>query len=207
MSKNYFFDILKARLFLLRENCVTLICYWTNFSFAKQDIQLLYNYFWKSPYRIAREYSGEPYGETPLTTMDTIAKEANISSADIVYELGCGRGRSCFWLAAFIGCRVVGIEYVPEFVAKAKKIKAPLVMFLRENYFESDLEPATLIYLYGTLLSDADIRQACKKFRTLKKGTKIITISYPLSDGFTLLKQFQVQFPWGKTTAYLQEVR
>ena len=206
MSNNDFFEVLKARLFLLKENCWTVIRYWWHPRFAKRDIQLLMRYFWKSPYRIARECTGEPYGETPLSMMDTIAKKAGITASDVVYELGCGRGRACFWLASFIGCKVVGIEYVPKLVEKAKKIHCPLVTFLCEDYLEADLSEATVIYLYGTLLSDATVRKIAEKFRGLKKGTKIVTISYPLTDGFHLVKKFDVQFPWGTTSCYIQEV-
>ena len=46
-----------------------------------------------------------------------------------------------------------------------------------------------------------------KKMKTLPKGAKVVTISYPLSSQeenfFRLYKSFEVSFPWGSTNAYL----
>ncbi len=61
--------------------------------------------------------------ETPLTSLEVIARECQLSVRDVVFELGCGRGRTCFWLNQFIGCAVIGIDYVPAFIEKALKVK------------------------------------------------------------------------------------
>ena len=66
------------------------------------------------------EKNVDTFGETPLTTMDVISQECGIKSSDIFYELGSGRARTCFWLHAFIGCRVYGVEYLPAFVKIAQ---------------------------------------------------------------------------------------
>jgi len=188
----------------------TFFKYWRNFSFAKIDAALLSSYFWESPYRIARRESDEPYGETPLVTMEKIAERAKINKEDVVYELGAGRGRTCFWLACFRGCKVVGIEYNEVFVEKAKRVKYPRVAFINQDYLLVDMTPATVIYLYGTLLEEKEIFELCKRWRGLKKGTRIVTISYPLQEYvaeplFRLIEEFEVEFQWGRTSAYLQE--
>lgn len=203
-----------ARWFTLKDFTKTIFYFWRNPKFALVDWALLSSYFFQSPYRIARKFSsdGTPYGETPLVVMQQIAEIAGITVEDHVYELGSGRGRACFWLALYLGCKTVGIEYVPHFVAKANAIATLFgvknVTFRLEDMCKTDFRDATVIYLFGTCLKDAEIKKLIKAFSELKKGTKIITISYPLTEysrdsTLALIKEFDVTFPWGITTAYL----
>ncbi len=210
---------LLIRWFNLKDFLYTAFHYWTNIRFARVDLTLLLSYFLKSPYRIAREFEetrseeAAPYGETPLRTLHWIVESAGITSQDRVYELGCGRGRSCFWMAVWLGCPTVGIEYVPQFVYKAERIaqyfQVSNVEFRAEDMLKADLTPATVVYLYGTCLSDTQIRLLIAKFKKLSAGTKIITISYPLEDYtrerlFIIEKVIDVQYAWGHTQAYIQ---
>ena len=109
--------------------------YYRNIPFAKSDGSLVSMYLFDNPFSISKRYfvhcsnSDEyTYGETPLTTFEQIAKEARITPQDYVYELGSGRGRTCFWLKNYIGCQVVGVEIVPDFVVRAKRIQRRLVL-------------------------------------------------------------------------------
>src|SRR5262245_59889016 len=107
--------------------------YYSNTSFLKADISLMLMYLFHNPFTISKRFlmkRGEEniyaYGETPLTTMEKIAHEIQITAQDCVFELGYGRGRTCFWLNSFIGCRVVGIEFIPDFIERANRIKKKL---------------------------------------------------------------------------------
>lgn len=194
--------------------------YLKSWSFCKQDLALLLLYTANSPFTISKKFllsKGEKevytYGETDLTTLEKIAKTCQLSSTDTVYELGSGRGRGCFWLKAFIGCKVVGIEFIPEFVENAKLVKERFhvenVDFRLENMMETDFSDATVIYLYGTCLDTASINQLVKKFSALPSGTKILTVSYPLTiytsePIFEVMRCFQIEFPWGTTDLFFQ---
>ncbi len=194
--------------------------YYGNAEFRKIDLALVTNYLFDNPYTESRRFSllqGEEniytYGETPLTTLETIAKKCDISSRDFVYELGCGRGRSCFWLHSFVKCRVVGIEYNPRFCGKAqaivRKFSMPQIEFRCEDFLESDFTDATVIYLYGTCLSDNFLMKLTDKLKSLPTDTKVITVSYPLDDYtyeplFEMVDAFDVPFTWGTTTVYYQ---
>ena len=167
--------------------------YYRKLSFLKIDSSLLLSYLFANPFRISRLFlqtRGEEniymYGETPLTTMDYISQQCGLKQNDRVFELGCGRGRSCFWLNQWIGCSVVGIDFVPDFISKAERVRARYhldsIEFRLENLFESNLSGATAIYLYGTCYSDQEIITLIKRFEELPKGTKIITVSYSLLD-------------------------
>lgn len=192
--------------------------YYRNLTFCKLDLSLLATYAFHSPFAISKRYlmeKGEKkvhaYGETPLTSLEEIVKECRITAKDTVFELGSGRGRTCFWLHCFVGCRVVGIEYVPLFVERAKMVcdrfKVPNIEFRLQDMTQLDTTGATVIYLYGTCLEDEVIERLVTKFKTMPSGTKIITVSYPLTDyaskDFEVLKCFPVHYPWGTADVYL----
>lgn len=194
--------------------------YYRKIPFAKIDGSLILMYLFDNPFSISRRYfmhrsnSDEyTYGETPLTTFEQIAKEARISPQDTVYELGCGRGRVCFWLRSFVGCKVVGVEIVPDFVVRAKRIQRKLgvegVEFKTEDFLKTDFKNASVIYLYGTCLEDNTIKELIKHFKGLAQGTRIITVSYSLSDYtdqplFETMKKFPARFTWGEGDVYIQ---
>ncbi len=194
--------------------------YYVNWSFFKIDSYLIFSYLFNDPFTINKNFlvhRGERdvyvYGETPLTTLDYIARECRLSSCDTVFELGCGRGRTCFWLNQLIGCQVVGIDFVPEYIEKANQIKEVFnlmgVEFREGDILQSDLRGATVIYLYGTCYSDIFIKTLIRRFEQLPRGTKIITVSYALSDYtsrplFETMKRLPAKFTWGEADVYLQ---
>lgn len=194
--------------------------YYPNWKFAKTDFFLITSYLFNNPYMLSKEFlkkRGEKevylYGETPLTTMDLIAKECRIKEIDHVFDLGCGRGRNCFWLNSFIKCHVTGIDQVSQFIEKANVVKKRFnldsIEFRNEDIIHADFTNATVLYLYGTCLEDKTIFSLIKKFQSLPSGTKIITVSYPLSDyteteDFEIMKRFSAPFTWGEGNVYLQ---
>lgn len=193
--------------------------YYGCFSFMKIDLLLLLSYLFKNPYKISKDFLTEKgeqqvhaYGETPLTTLEMIAKECQIQGKDTVFELGSGRGRTCFWLHEFIGCRVVGIEYIGEFVERGNRIIDQLsvkgVSFRKESMEEADFSGGTVFYLYGTCLEEKTIKILIDKFAKLPVGTKIITVSYSLNvytdqPLFEVMKRFPAEFTWGRGDVYL----
>lgn len=193
--------------------------YYSDPAFLKIDLSLLLSYLFNNPFRISKRFlmgKGEKdvytYGETPLTALDFIANQCHLSMGDTVFELGCGRGRTCFWLNHFIGCQVVGVDYVPAFIERANRVKAKFhvqgVDFRLENFLETDLSGATVIYLYGTCYPAPFIKQLIKRLESLPRGTKVITVSYALADfqptSFEVSKCFSVSFTWGVADVYWQ---
>lgn len=209
---------IKSDIWELMEYIQVVFFYYHYKKFAQIDWYLIRSYFSESPHVISKTFmknKGESniyvYGETPLTTMDYIAKECGIKESDIVYELGCGRGRACFWLNAFIGCSVYGVEFIPSFVRIAQSVKKRYrihdVKFLCRDMMDVNLKDATVVYFYGTCMNDEALIGLCKNLAHLPQNSKIITISFPLSNysaAFKTIKTFLVKFPWGETSAYLQ---
>lgn len=188
-------------------------------AFRQQDLSLIRKYLFTNPFAISKAYllskgAEDPYlyGETPLTTLAKIVQECGINSTDSVYELGCGRARTCFWLANFVKCNVLGVEQIPTFIEKALEVKnrydVQNVSFYLGSYYDVSFKEATAIYLYGTCLDDSAIQRLLKKLSKMAFGAKVITVSYPLTDYetnplFDLIHTFEASFPWGETTLYL----
>jgi SAM-dependent methyltransferase len=175
-------------------------------------------YRFQNPFRMCRRFSeqrGEErvdaYGETPLPVYAQIARMAHLSQSDTVIEMGCGRGRGVFFLSHLLGCRVVGIDWVPAFIQNALAVARSLVpslpvSFQCEEMQYADLSRATAVYLYGTCLSDAQIAALIPRFEKMDAAARIITVSYPLSDyssRFHTIAQCTALFPWGDAEVYV----
>jgi len=198
----------------------TVAHYYTHARFAKIDSYLVFSYLLDSPFAVSKRFlsrKGEQdlytYGETPLTTLDYISKQCRLSPKDHIFELGCGRGRTCFWLREFLGSSVVGVDHVPGFIKRANEVTAKFkvegIAFRQEDLLQTDLQGATVIYLYGTCYAAPFIEALIERFLFLPKGTKIITVSYSLTEyakgnEFEILKRFPARFTWGTADVYLQ---
>lgn len=177
-------------------------------------------YLFDHPFSISKRFLKErgasdlyTYGETPYSTIALIARECNITEKDHFYDLGSGRGHLCFWLNAFTGCKATGIEEIPAFVERANKVKEKVgnkeVTFKLGNYQREELKEATVLYLFGSNLSEGAIKELIAHLKSVPKGTKIVTVSFPLGDYcspslFTLLKRFSAKYQWGTADIYLQ---
>lgn len=203
-----------------REYIKDVYSYYPIKNFAKIDLAVLKQYVFQSPFKISKKFlmqKGEEniyaYGETPLTTFDAIMRKVNLKKEDCLYELGSGRGRNCFWANVVIGCKTVGIEFVPQFVEKANKVKEQFGLkdleFRQEDMLQTQLKEATVVYLYGTCLGDDEITKLAENCAKVPAGTKIITVSYPLEDYlkddlFEVMHRFPAEFTWGEADVYVQ---
>jgi len=183
--------------------------------FAGIDLAFGFFSLFSNPYRTCRKFLQKKgkkeiyaYGETPLSTLEIIAKTCELKPEDTWMELGSGRGRGCFWIAHFIGCKTIGIEWIPSFIRLGSFLKSCFQMknlsFHLQNMEEADFRSATVIYLYGTCLETESLDKILQKMEALPTGARVISVSEPLANNhFVLQKEFDVQYPWGETKAYL----
>lgn len=144
------------------------------------------------------------YGETPLTSLAEITKQAELTSQDTFFDLGMGRGRGCLFVRKFAKCHVVGVEIIPEFIKHANQIKnffnIERLDFVQADIVDADFVGGTVFYIYGNFLDDKTLQKIAKKFNDLPQGTKIITVSFPITDytsKYEIIKCFPAHFPWG----------
>lgn len=182
--------------------------------FALLDLSFGLIALFSNPYRTCRKFLEKKgdlnpfYGETPPITLQRLASLANLTSSDHWIELGSGRGKGCFWISEFIGCRVTGIEWIPQFIHTSRFFQRLLrykqLDFQCQEMEKADFSKPAVVYLYGTCLLESQVDFLTQKLEALPQGSRILTISYPLSSKkFSLQKSIPVSFPWGITRAYL----
>ncbi len=189
--------------------------YSKNTLFCKLDRALKRAYFLQNPYQISRKFMTERneqevhvYGETPLTSLEIIAKKCGLSSNDHLIDLGCGRGRALFFLVSHFGCTGVGIDWVATFIQKAKNIAEEIgerrVTFHCKDLSECDLSDASVVYLAGTCMEESYIEAVLRATEKLKSGAKVISVSFPIdAPHLQLQEQFEVPFLWGPAVIFL----
>jgi len=109
--------------------------------------------------------------------VDKMLEVAAVSSADMVYDLGCGDGRVIVTAARRYGARGVGVEIHPQRVAEARSNARNagvehLVRFEQGDIFEVDVTPATVVALY--LFPDLNTRLV-PQLRRLRTGARIVS--------------------------------
>lgn len=125
-----------------------------------------------------------PYVPTPWVIVSDMLKLADITQADVVYDLGSGDGRLVIAAAKRYGARGLGIELQPDLVDLAR-IEAKRegvedrVRFRQADLFETDLKEATVVTLY--LLPRFVTRLVPKLRAELRPGSRIVSHDYPLA--------------------------
>ncbi len=126
-----------------------------------------------------------PYVPTPQPVVDEMLKMAQVTSSDVVYDLGCGDGRIVVTAAKKFGARGVGVDIDPERIRDSKQNaqKAGVTdrtRFVLGDLFEMDLRPATVVTLY--LLPSVNIKLRPKLFRELNPGTRVVSHDFDMDE-------------------------
>ncbi|RZI42193.1 class I SAM-dependent methyltransferase [Herbaspirillum sp. HC18] len=204
----------------IKEGIGTIARYYSNASFRRADLYCMLAYLGQNPDAICREFLRcfpddkvqKIYGETFFSTLETIGKAVGVSERDVIYDLGCGRGRAVFWFNAMYKCRAIGVEINPAFVIQARMIAKKASManaeFILANMLDIDYDDATVIYLYGTAFADDAVERLVSRFASLRPGTRIISVSYPLTwyadaSLFELEQTIRGRYVWGETNIYV----
>ena len=117
---------------------------------------------------------------TPQEVVEAMLRLADVTDADVVYDLGSGDGRIPITAARQFGARGVGVELNPDLIKEANDNRdragvRDKVTFLNQDLFETDLRPATVITLY--LLREMNVK-LMPSLKRLKPGTRIVAHSF-----------------------------
>ena len=121
--------------------------------------------------------------QLPDQSFREIFEFVNLSNEDIFYHLGCGNGKGLEIAIEEYGVKkAVGIDNDSKKIEKLKKIidekNLDSCHAVCKNVVDADFDDATVILFWFT--DDNITEKMLKKFESLKKGTKIITIWGPL---------------------------
>jgi hypothetical protein len=122
-----------------------------------------------------------PYVPTPMVVVEKMLEMAELSEADVLYDLGCGDGRIVITAAKKYGTRGVGIDLDPERIkesltnAKQAGVQE-LVEFRLQDVMKSDVSEATVVTLYLLPESNALLRPILEE--QLEDGTRVVSHNY-----------------------------
>jgi predicted RNA methylase len=123
------------------------------------------------------------YVPTPQEVVDAMLKVANVTKADVVFDLGSGDGRIPITAARVYGARATGIDINPDRIAEAnqalKTAGVSGVRFLNQDLFTTDISEATVVTLY--LLPALNLKLIPKLNKELKPGTRIVSHAFDMS--------------------------
>lgn len=131
-----------------------------------------------SPSSESEDEKDAPYVPTAQAVVQKMLEVAEVSSDDVVYDLGSGDGRIPIAAAKEFGARAVGIEIDSALVAKARaKARAAgvadKVTFRQKDFFDADLSDATVVTLY--LWPEINVKLRPKLLRELDPGDRIVS--------------------------------
>lgn len=130
----------------------------------------------------AAEGKDVPYVPTPQLVVDEMLRLAGAGASDYIIDLGSGDGRILVTAARKFGARGHGVELDDALIAESLENAqhagvADRVQFRREDLFETDLSPATLITMY---LVPRVNRRLQPRLEQLAPGTRIVSHDFDL---------------------------
>lgn len=119
---------------------------------------------------------------TPNELVTEMLEIAQVTSVDLVYDLGAGDGKIAIEAARRYGARAVGIEYNPDMAALARRNAqqagvSDRVTIVTGDIFKEDFSNATVVTLY--LLSDLNIKLKPTLLK-MKPGTRIVSNTFSM---------------------------
>lgn len=125
-----------------------------------------------------------PFITTPDRVTLAMLELAGVGPADHVIDLGSGDGRIVITAAKRFGASGLGVEIVPDLVARSQASAkaagvAERVSFREQDLFATDLARATVVTMY--LLPEVNL-QLRPRLLQLAPGTRIVSHDWDLGD-------------------------
>ncbi|MEN6425826.1 MAG: methyltransferase domain-containing protein [Phycisphaerales bacterium] len=122
------------------------------------------------------------YVPTPHHVVEKMLELAQVTKADVVYDLGCGDGRIPIAAAKKYGCRAFGYDIDPRRVKKSQEnVDANgvgnLVTIEQKDIFTLDLSGASVVTLY--LLPTLNVK-LIPQLDKLKPGSRIVSHEFDM---------------------------
>jgi len=133
----------------------------------------------------AEQESLAPYVPTPQDVVEKMLELAQVTSSDVLYDLGCGDGRIVITAAKKYGARGVGVDIDPQRIQESQANARTAgvenrVKFIQQDAMTVDVSPATVVTLY--LLPDSNRRLRGNLTRELKPGSRIVSHAFDMDE-------------------------
>lgn len=148
------------------------------------------------------------YGEMPFYTFAAILETCELESGGVFMDLGSGTGKvvcAAALLHDFERC--IGIELLPSLYQCSCEVQQRLhderVQFKQEDYFDTDISQATVVYLNATGLFDDQWQAMQEKLLCLPDNALVILTSKKLPAPFALIDARQRVMSWGMNRVFI----
>jgi SAM-dependent methyltransferase len=131
----------------------------------------------------------QPQRDVPFVPSDdavvaAMLKLGEVTSDDVVYDLGCGDGRIVV-AAGRLGAQAVGVDIDLQRIHEATdRVRnfglGKRVKLLRESFFDVDLRDATVVMMY--LLPGVNVKLRPKLLWELRPGARIVSNNFEMGD-------------------------
>lgn len=126
-----------------------------------------------------------PYVPTDEKVVQAMLDLAEVTSKDVLYDLGCGDGRIVVAAAMDRNARGIGIDLDPMRIADAMEYAGNtgvehIVDFLEGDLLEEDFSQATVVTLYLLDLVNVELRP--RLLNELRPGTRIVSHAFDMGD-------------------------
>ena len=123
-------------------------------------------------------YFGAPWVPTPMSVVHKMLTLAEVGPDDVVYDLGCGDGRTLVAAARRYGARAVGIELDPLRYLWCQALVTVLglrdrVEIIYGDFFNQDLSAADVVTCYLLPVTNKKLRD--KFVRELSPDTRLVS--------------------------------
>jgi len=161
------------------------------------------------------------YGEIMPRSFGRLLELAEPQTNDVFYDLGSGNGKAVFTAALLYEWKkCYGIEFLPalhrisiELLAhfyhlpKLKKYfpeKSFNIEFIQEDFFDTDLSNANVIFINSTAFNITVWENLVNKLKRAQPGTRIIAISKKIDDKhFDKINESMLLQSWGMSSAFI----
>jgi len=146
-----------------------------------------------------------PYEPTPQHIVAEMLDMAKVTSADVVYDLGCGDGRIVITAVKDRGARGVCVDIDPKRIEESRENAqkagvADRITFLNQDLFETDIRDATVVTLF--LWPAVNMKLRPKLWRELRPDTRVVSFVHDMRD-WTPQETRTVQSTYGTRKLYL----
>lgn len=122
---------------------------------------------------------------TPADAIAAMTAIAQLTPADLVYDLGCGDGRLLVQAAVDYGVRGIGIDVDGALLDRARHRAdqagvGDRLSFSQTDLFEADLHTASVVFVY--LLPHLNLRLRPRLQQQLQPGSRVITHMFDMGD-------------------------
>ncbi|MBL8380116.1 MAG: class I SAM-dependent methyltransferase [Burkholderiales bacterium] len=125
------------------------------------------------------------YEPTPPAVVESMMRLAAIRPGDVVYDLGCGDGRTVIAAVKAGAARGVCVDIDPERIreSRANAEKAGVagrIRFLERDLFTTDFSDATVVILF--LWPDLNLKLRPQLFGQLEPGARVVSYVHDMGD-------------------------